>query len=92
MVAFNFGDAIHSTAQSFDVNWFRFAKSCMVPHHVKEFPIGSFGAHEFLRSDESSTRIHITWSANAPNVMCLGAEAFGRIIVFIQDGVELMFF
>ena len=30
MVAFNFGDASNRIFQSFDVNWFRFAKSCML--------------------------------------------------------------
>ena len=92
MVAFNFGDTSHITDQSFDVNWFRFAKSCMRTDHLEEVPIGTFVRHKLLRNDSQPTRIHRTLSAYAPSDMCLGAEAFGRIIVFIQDGVELMFF
>ena len=48
MVAFNFGDAVNNFFQSFDVNWFRFAKSCISSHQLEEAPVNSFASHELL--------------------------------------------
>ena len=50
MVAFNFGDAVDVAFQSFDVNWFRFAKSCMRLNEFEKGEADVFVRHEFLRS------------------------------------------
>ena len=42
MVAFNFGDEVDPVFQSFDVNWFRFAKSCMLLDPFEEFGSNQF--------------------------------------------------
>ena len=89
MVAFNFGDATNFSFQSFDVNWFRFAKSCMLLDPFEERMV-SHAREEPLGEHTEPTRT-LNSSASS-SFCCLGAEAFGRIIVFIQDGVELMFF
>ena len=91
MVAFNFGDVSNNTIQC-HCHWIRFAKSCMLLDPFEECLFRLIG-NEVLglvsrltrtaNSSSSEAGIMITW---------LGAEAFGRIIVFIQDGVELMFF
>ena len=91
MVAFNFGDERNTAFQSFDVNWFRFAKSCMLLDPFEECNFRTVST-EILKLIPRTTCNLIPGSSPGFISSCLGAEAFGRIIVFIQDGVELMFF